>query len=71
MSQQDKQAELAWKLKCNMAQHIKDAHKVVVPPGTLGAGLAINETNDVHESHDEDSITITGTVVLRVFRPKD
>ena len=70
MSGNDKQAELAHKLECNMAKHIADAHKAVITPGTLGAGMAIKESSDTKSSYDDESITITGTIVIKVFRPE-
>lgn len=54
-----------------MRVFLSDAHKAVVKSGTLGAGMSIDGSADAVAEFDDDSITVTGTVVVKIFRKVD
>lgn len=67
---QQPEEELGYKLKCRLAQFLSRANLEVIPPGTLGAGMGFEQSDDVehHYNPATEILTIKGTVTIRVRR---
>ena len=62
------QLGLARSLKHKLAKALADTSSIVVPPGTLGQGVSVSETNDVDQVYDpiRGVLTVTGVVRIEV-----
>ncbi len=60
--------DLARRLEHRMARLLADAQQSVVPPGTLGTGLGVRQTNDTGTTYDpvRGVLTITGVVKIDI-----
>jgi len=59
---------LARSIEHKMAKALVDAGLLLVPPGTLGAGVSVTQSNDTGHSYDpvRGVLTVTGVVKIDV-----
>ena len=59
---------LARSIEHKMAKALADAGHALVPPGTLGAGVQVTQTNDTQHVYDpvRGVLTVTGVVKIDV-----